>query len=115
MAKLTKWEAERREIVDYIDNLYLDTNYRLDELVSRYGGDATINAEYESGYYGDDGYCSLKVIRIRVETDEEYKARTDEILAMKADLERKRKDAKKKKEESDRREYERLKKKFEGK
>lgn len=110
MVKLTEVELARQTlyisepIFDYVSIQYLIENYSLD---------ATISYEIDSGYY--DSECTLKVNYTREENDKEYQSRIDKLKKKKAlDAENARK-SKAKKESQERKEYERLKAKFEGK
>lgn len=110
MVKLTETELTRQTlyisepIFDYVSIQYLVENYKLD---------ATISYELDSGYY--DTECTLKINYTREETDEEYQSRIDKLKKKKVlDAENARK-SKAQKEAQERKEYERLRKKFEGK
>lgn len=109
MKKLTKLDLERRTVVEDLDRLDRWGTLRLDELVRRYGADASLDIEVD----GYDAYVDVRIQRIRKETDEEYEARleaTRQLYAADAERQRTVKAAQK---ERDRKEYERLKKLFE--
>lgn len=106
MAKLTKYEAQRCLITEHLGYLEPYGFHHLNALMEKYGGDAYLDIEQD---YDD---VTIKVMRNRPETDEEYETRTGAILAKKVAQATKKRQAKIVTEEAERAEYQRLKQKY---
>ncbi len=90
MVKLTKAELARLTTIDELGYLEIDTNYVLGELVAKFGSDAVLFVEEYYDYSSSE--VTLRIRRIREETDDEYKSRIDGIRETKrVDAERKQK------------------------
>ena len=83
----------------------------IDDLIEKHGENAKVGLEHEL-YTGE--VTDITVESSREETDEEYEARLEEEIERKRHYAANRRKAKKAKEENDRKEYIRLKKKFES-
>lgn len=109
MVKLTKAELERLTVYK---NQQISSS-TLGDLVDTYGRDAYIEAEAESGYYGDDpDYAVLYVSETRLETDEEYNARIEALKVNKQALIDQHKEKKKQDKIAELALYEKLKQKY---
>lgn len=113
MVKLNKDFLKRQTITS---THYLEDGDRLADIIEKLGEDAVVSVD--GGWYGDDPDTWM-VTSGRLETDEEYDKRikeaTERLEAQaKADALRK-KEEEKKRNERERREYLRLRKKFENK
>ena len=108
MVKLTKAELERLMIYK---NHQISSS-TLGDLVDTYGRDAYIQAEIESGYYGEPDYAVLYVSETRLETDEEYNARIEALKVNKQALIDQRKEKQKQDKIAELALYEKLKQKY---
>jgi len=111
---------ERRDLVDtmffgdgFVEDLITKLQVFVDECKSQEGWDLRYEADCSYGYY-DSIDREFTITWRRFETDEERDVRVEELLEYER---KKRADAKKRKaqkEERDRKEYERLKAKYDG-
>lgn len=120
MVDLTEKELERQTVTQTVVILKSDETYKLADLIDQYGEGLELHVE--TYWYYDDCEVTIRLDCNRLETDEEYQIRIEKLKAYKlkaASAAEKRRAtilAKKlKKDEEERKLYETLKAKFEGK
>lgn len=118
MVELSNAELARRVISENVDTLSTHETYKLADLVAQHGEGLSIYVEYD--YYYDDCDITIYLRRDRLETDDEYEQRIEDLKARKiknaerAAARRATALAKRKKQEDEERKlYETLKAKFE--
>jgi len=120
MVELTKEDLKRQTVSRMVACLETDTTYTLEDLINQYGEGLSFHIEVEWDYDDCSVYPRLSIDRL--ETDEEYEARLEQLRvyrakqAAAAEKRRKTREAKKLATMSEERKlYETLKAKFEGK
>ena len=107
MVKLTDRELKRLTVTDV--NVEVKDGAMLDDLIEQYGPGCYFDFDY--GYYDETMTVYLK--RTRLETDEEYEKRLEDLREIKRNQAARATEARKRRAEDERKTYERLKKKFE--
>lgn len=120
MVDLTEEELARQMLSEQVATLNTDETYKLQDLIAQYGEGLDLYVETDWDY--GDCYITMRLSSSRLETDEEYAVRIEKLKAYKekqaiaAEKRRATALAKKLKKETDERKlYELLKTKFEGK
>ena len=109
MVKLKKNELARINVSSYERYYGQET---LGDLVDKYGRDARIEAEIESGCWGDPDSSLFSVCVNRLETDDEYNRRIERLTRFYNEERIRKKEERTQRNLDEKAEYERLKKKF---
>lgn len=120
MVELNEDELARQMLSEQVASLETDDTYKLQDLIDQYG--EGLELYVETDWYYDDCHITIRLSVNRLETDEEYEARIEKLKAYKAKqaiaAEKRRATAlakKLKKETDERKLYDILRAKFEGK